>query len=221
MTEPARHQAAPELFDRHVEEHGQVEAISRRAPPIVVEEEVVALRDHDAVVGLDDRGGRPRELEVPVEDRNRDRLAGGRREAFEHRRVACRVERERGALAGPMPPGVEHRVVEVKAVEAGDGRDPIPPGPEPRPPFSASRSASARVDLPTAGGPAMPRMNLRSRRAASGGNAARIRSTDVSIPPPPANGLAIETGSVRGRGGARGRGPRPPRAHAGTVFPRR
>ena len=107
------------------------------------------------MVGLDDRGGRPRELEVPVEDRDRDRLAGGRREAVEHRRVARRVERERGALAGPMPPGVEHRVVEVKAVEAGDGRDLVLPA-----------RACARIRI---------RIRIRIRASASARSAAGVQ----------------------------------------------
>ena len=103
VPEPARHQAAPELLEGHFEEHGEIEAIARRAPSVVVQEEVVALRDHDAVVGLDDRGGRPRELEVPVEGRDRDRLAGTRREAFEHRRVAAASNVNGAPLRGRCP----------------------------------------------------------------------------------------------------------------------
>ena len=75
------------------------------------------------MVGRDDRRRGPRELQVPVEHRNGDRLAGMRRETFEHRRVARRIEGERRALPGPVPAGKEHPVVEVEAVESRDGRD--------------------------------------------------------------------------------------------------
>ena len=49
------------------------------------------------------------------------------------------------------------------------------------PALSASRSAAARVDLPEAGGPAMPMMYRRSRLARSAGSAASTRAT-VALP---------------------------------------
>ena len=98
-----------------------------------------------------------------VEDRDGDRFARGRREPLEHRRVARRVEGEGRALAGPVSPGVQHHVVEVESVEGRDGRDLALPARARRRRSAPSRSAAARVDLPEAGGPAMPRMNRRSR----------------------------------------------------------
>ena len=121
---PAMHQSSPELVRGYIEEYREVDEGAGGAPTLVVEQQVVPLGDHDAVMRFDNGRGGPRELEVPIEHGNGDRPAGWRGEPPEHRCEALGVEGKGRTLSAPMSAGAQDPVVVVEAVEGSERSNP-------------------------------------------------------------------------------------------------
>jgi len=67
---PARHKTTLQFFDGRGHHHGQVEEICQTGPAPLLQQQVVALGDDDAIVSGDTPGSRYGELPVSVKDRD-------------------------------------------------------------------------------------------------------------------------------------------------------
>ena len=155
----------------------RVEVRREGVPGRLVEEEIVALDQHDPVRGADHPGAGPRQVEGAVEDRDDDVAVAGA-DAREVAREAVDVEGFRRSLSRRQAALGENGVVEVIAVHRHQRR--LAPAARPS---SAASSASARVDLPAPGGPAMAK--TKRARPSARARISEARASRFTPPSPP------------------------------------